>query len=95
VVTQTALIPPETGRDSSGPLIFARIHQDDGDRRYRSARLERTGPRRLFPYRTAVPVLALASRFARRHRAGVAPGCTAATARGCRGAASSGPRLVP
>jgi hypothetical protein len=55
-VPQTAAIPFVTRRYSSGPLNFATHSPEDsqGDRKCRSARLRRTGPKGLFQYRTAV-----------------------------------------
>ena len=54
---QTAVIFVVARRYSSGLLNFAAHSPEDSqrDRKCRSARLERTVPKRLFQYRTAVP----------------------------------------
>jgi hypothetical protein len=53
-VPQTAPMPSVTRRYSSGPLNFATHSPEDsqGDRKCRSARLQRTRPNGLFQYRT-------------------------------------------
>jgi hypothetical protein len=70
-------------RVETAELRRALARERQRDRRYRSARLERTEPKRLFQYR-AVPVLALASRFRKARMSRSSARCTAATAGGAR-----------